>query len=87
MRDSAVAAFERYVGATNYLRWDQDAYFLAGAHKRLGELYEARGDVQKAASHYAAFIELWKDPDPELRPKLAEVRKRLARLSDTEAKR
>jgi hypothetical protein len=61
-----------------------DAVVLAGIHKRLGELYEAKGENQKAASHYLAFIELWKNADPALQPKVAEVRQRLARLSNTE---
>jgi hypothetical protein len=51
-------------------------------HKRLGELYEAAGDRQRAASHYSAFIELWKTADPELQPRVQDVKRRLARLTD-----
>jgi tetratricopeptide (TPR) repeat protein len=87
MADSAIAAFERYVSRPAAYRFTVDAEYLAGAHKRLGELYEAKGDKQKAASYYAKFIALWKDADPELQPKVAEVRRRLARLSDQEVKR
>jgi tetratricopeptide (TPR) repeat protein len=83
--DSAIALFSRYTaGLHRELR--TDALHLAGSHKRLGELYEAKGDRAKAVSHYTKFVELWKDADPELQPKVAEVKKRLARLSDTEAK-
>ena len=57
-----------------------DAQFLAGTHKRLGELYEATGDREKALSHYVQFVELWKNADPELQGKVAQVRQRLARL-------
>ena len=57
-----------------------DGNFRAGAHKRAGELYEAKGDTAKAESHYAAFIELWKDAEPELQSKVRDVRERLARL-------
>ena len=53
---------------------------LGPAHKRLGELYEARGDTKRAAEHYAAFVELWKRADPELQPKVAEARMRLERV-------
>jgi eukaryotic-like serine/threonine-protein kinase len=93
--DSTIAHYEAYL-ATPF--WNKifgsdnadiefgDAMVLAGIEKRLGELYDAKGNRQKAASHYAAFIDLWKNADPELRPKVDEVRKRLARLSDTEAK-
>jgi len=82
--DSAIALFARYVDSPNLDRVNDDGWYLAGSHKRLGELYEAKGDRQQAASHYAKFVELWKNADPELQPQVAEVRKRLARLSDTE---
>jgi tetratricopeptide (TPR) repeat protein len=82
--DSAIAVFGRYISAPNIGRPNEDGLFLAGSHKRLGELYEAKGDRQRAASHYAKFIELWKTADAELQPQVAEVKKRLARLSDTE---
>jgi hypothetical protein len=32
----------------------------------------------------AAFVELWKDADPELQPKVKEARTRLAALQRTE---
>jgi hypothetical protein len=35
-------------------------------------------------SHYLAFIALWKDADPELQPKVAEVKARVARMKDSE---
>jgi tetratricopeptide (TPR) repeat protein len=83
--DSAIAVFARY---TNAVFRDPltDGLQLAGSHKRLGELYEAKGDRQNAAAHYAKFIELWTNADPELQPKVAEVQRRLARLSDAERK-
>jgi len=58
-----------------------DAYELAPALKRSGELYEAKGDRTKAADRYRRFVDLWKDADPELQPGVREVRARLARLS------
>jgi eukaryotic-like serine/threonine-protein kinase len=83
--DSAIAAFTKFVGSTSLNgRFNTDAFFLAGSYKRLGELWDAKGDRAKAASYYAKFIDLWKDADPELQPKVAEARKRLARLSETE---
>ena len=84
--DSAIAVFERYVSYPGMGRPIDDGLFLAGSHKRLGELYEAKGDRQRAASHYTTFVELWKKADPELQPQVNEVRKRLARLSDVEKK-
>ena len=50
---------------------------------RLGELYEARGDAKRAAEHYATFVELWKRADPDLQPKVTQVRMRLAALRRT----
>jgi eukaryotic-like serine/threonine-protein kinase len=84
--DSAIAVFERYVTVPTVLR-ATDAYNLAGAHKRLGELYEAKGERQKAVSHYMIFLDLWKTADPELQPKQAEVRARVARIRDTEGRK
>jgi tetratricopeptide (TPR) repeat protein len=83
--DSAIAAFTKYVESTSTLgRLGTDGFFLAASYKRLGELWEAKGDRVKAAHYYAKFVDLWKDADPDLQPKVAEVRKRLARLSDVE---
>jgi tetratricopeptide (TPR) repeat protein len=83
--DSATAVFERYIDAPKSgERIEFDALALAGAHKRLGELYEAKGERQKAASHYATFVDLWKNADPELQPHVREVKEKLARLQRTE---
>ena len=86
--DSAIAAFTKYVESTSIQqRFGNDGFFLAGAYKRLGELLEAKGDRVNAVKYYMKFVEMWKDADPDLQPKVAEVRRKLARLSDTEAKR
>lgn len=86
--DSAVFYFERYLKTPWLFRlWGPDPVDLdhrAATHKRLGELYEARGEHAKAIPHYERFVELWKDADPELQPRVSEVRRRLARLRDTE---
>ena len=83
--DSAIAHWEAYL---NYPTHDagRDAIFLPGMHKRLGELYEAKGETQKAISHYTAFIDLWKNADKELQPKVSEARTRLAALQKTVAR-
>ena len=80
--DSAIAAYSRVVGATTLdgLRFAQN-YSYAPSLKRLGELYEGRGDRAKAADYYGRFVELWKHADPELQPTVKEVRTRLAQLS------
>jgi eukaryotic-like serine/threonine-protein kinase len=85
--DSAIAVFTRYVNSTSILgRYPQDRFFLAGTYKRLGELWEAKGDRAKAAHYYGKFLDLWKNADAALQPQVTDVRKRLARLSDVEAR-
>lgn len=79
--DDAIREFENYLNSTYARRGpSSDPQFLGGAYKRLGELYEAKGDREKAAGYYTKFVELWKDADPELQPKVQEARRRLARL-------
>ena len=52
----------------------------APAHLRLAQIYERKGQRQKASDHYARFAELWRDCDPELRPLVEEARQRMAKL-------
>ena len=56
-------------------------YNLAPAYRRLGELYEARGDRAKARDYYGRFVDLWRDADPELQPIVANARAVVKRLS------
>jgi len=84
LSDSVIASYERYIATPMFGRIVWDGYLLAGMHKRLGELYEAKGDREKAVNHYMTFVELWKTADPELQPKVTAVKQRLARLQDPE---
>ena len=79
-RDSTIVTLERYLRPSAW-RGFVDPQFLAPSLKRLGELYEARGDTAKAVSTYGRFAELWKDADPELQPQVREARRRIAVLS------
>jgi len=81
--DSTIVHLERYLSGTNVNRVNVDTWMRGPAHKRLGELYEAKGDNARAVAQYAAFVELWKRADPDLQPKVAEVRARLDRLRRT----
>jgi tetratricopeptide (TPR) repeat protein len=83
LADSAIAAGESYLTVTEPLRLGQDALFLAGIRQRLGELYEAKGNRDKALEHYQAFVELWKNADPELQPRVRDVRARVERITRT----
>jgi tetratricopeptide (TPR) repeat protein len=79
--DSAIALYDRALSAPGLNRVMLDAFQLAPALKRAGELYEAKGDRAKAAARYRRFVELWKNADPELQPGVREVRARLGRLA------
>jgi len=83
--DSALALYERIISTPGMFRlffhFVDDSYGLAPTFKRLGELYEARGDRAKAFEYYGRFVDLWKGADPELQPIVRDVRARMARLA------
>jgi len=87
--DSAVVMFERYLSTPYWLKTDadMDPVRLPAVHERLGQLYESMGNIDKAVQHYRAFIELWKNADAELQPRVTDARKRLARLTPVEKSR
>jgi tetratricopeptide (TPR) repeat protein len=83
--DSAILAFERFLSLPALpLGPEMHPTYLAGTYKRLGELYEQQGNVGKALDYYGKFVALWKNADPELQPRVADVKRRIARLSDPE---
>lgn len=57
-----------------------DAWEFPLALERLGELYDANGDRDDAIAFYSGFAELWKDADPDLRPRADRARTRAATL-------
>jgi hypothetical protein len=61
--------------------------YLAGVRRRLGELYEAKGDTAKAVAQYRALVEQWKNAEPELQPRVAEVKRRIEALTPVEKAR
>ncbi len=85
--DSALAVYARYVGTSEYNKLATDAVYLGPSLKRLGELYEAKGDKDNAIKQYTRFVELWKGADPELQPQVAAVRDRLRKLTPVERPR
>ena len=93
-RDSAIAVYERYLTVPWLGRllpmgpfdWPVsfprlDPYHRAGVLRRLGELYEERGDSAKAVAYYDEFVNLWKYADAELEPAVNDVRQRIVRLT------
>ncbi len=77
--DSAIASMERSLAIP-----DPFANTASTWHPRLlqelGELYEQKGDRAKALERYRSFVELWQNADPELQPRVREIRERIARL-------
>jgi len=87
--DSAAMMFERYLATPFAFKVDVDLdpVRVPAIHERLGQLYEQMGNMPKAIEHYRAFIELWKNADPELQPRVADAKRRLARLTQPEEPR
>ena len=79
--DSARAYLRQYVEMNGTAHSGVDRFYLAPALYRLGELYESAGDVKSATEYYGRFVDLWKNADPELQPRVAEARKRIDRLN------
>jgi len=87
--DSAAMMFERYLATPYWLKAEVefDPIRVPAIRERLGQLYEGLGQTDKAIAQYRAFIELWKNADPELQPRVADARQRLARLTPVEKSR
>jgi tetratricopeptide (TPR) repeat protein len=78
--DSALAMYRQLVDAPGFGSLLAASYAFAPAWRRLGELYEERGQRTEAIEAYGRFAALWKDADPGLQPAVREVRQRMAAL-------
>ncbi len=82
--DSAVAHFELAVHASLTSEsgsWGFARVQLPFALRRLAELAEARGDTEAAIEYYRQFLDLWSNPDPELRDQVTSARLALEELA------
>ena len=86
MADSTIRYMEQALETydVNRMADVRDPVLLPLFNRRLGELYESRGDRVKAADHYRKVIDLWKNADPELQVLVGELRARVRRLTDIE---
>jgi hypothetical protein len=75
-----VVWYEKYVSTQSPDLDMIDAFQLAHAYLRLGELYEERREWKKAVERYQDFITLWSKADPSLQSSVREVTARIARL-------
>ncbi len=87
--DSAALMFERYLDTPYFPKSEllMDPIRVPAIRERLGQIHEAKGEAEKAAAHYSAFIDLWKNADAPLQPRVAEARRRLERLTPVERAR
>ena len=65
---------------TSFAESFYDLLFEAPAAYHLGLLAEGRGDHDEARRRYRRVLELWSGAEPELQPRVAEARRRLAEL-------
>lgn len=80
--DSALVRYERSVTETvERANNGDEAWTLGPTYKRLGEMYEVKGDRAKALEYYGKFAELWRDADPVLQPQVKDARARMAELA------
>ena len=77
--DSAIVEYETFLTRPVSVPFP-GVIWRARVHERLGALYESKGDLQKAGEHYARFIELWENAEPELQPAVRDARQRLAAI-------
>jgi len=61
-----------------------DRMYIAPSHLRRARIHQRLGNLETADVHYRAFIELWRDADPEFQPLVEEARARLGDVLDDE---
>jgi tetratricopeptide (TPR) repeat protein len=81
--DQAIAQYDTLTGTYRLHSVYRHGYvqMLPLAHERLGSLYLEVGDTVSASRHLGEFIELWKDADPELQPRVEAARLLLERTA------
>ena len=73
--DSARVTYERYLATPWLFRYEVDAVELGWTLKRLGELYDERGERDKAAAAFSRLARLWERADSDLQPVVAQARR------------
>jgi tetratricopeptide (TPR) repeat protein len=78
--DSAIYWHEKYLATPEFILGNI-ATFTPNTYERLAALYERVGNRAKAVEYSSKFADLWKNADPELQPRVAAARARIARLT------
>jgi hypothetical protein len=84
--DSAIAVYERYVGARALFRAEIDAFELAKAYERLAVLHEHRNSLARAALYHRRLAALWRSGDAALRARADAALRRAVSLEALSAK-
>ena len=80
MPDSAIARHEHFLATPDVTRMWEDGMKLGFVYERLADLYMTKGDRENAARYAGKFIELWKNADSELQPRVQAKREMLRQL-------
>jgi DNA-binding SARP family transcriptional activator len=78
--DSAIAAYEHYLNTPYPDRFFDDGLKLAWVLEHAGSLHEMQGNRKKARAAYSHLVDLWKNADPELQPRVTHAQQRLTLL-------
>jgi tetratricopeptide (TPR) repeat protein len=78
--DSAEVFFRRFVDLPSAELWYDDAH-LAYSLRRLGQIYEARGEREQARKAYARLAKLYENADPRFKPAYDEAQAALRRMT------
>ena len=80
--DSAIVLFERALNTSSPFGGQiYEPGWYTQALLTLGDLYDARGDRAKAAGYYRRYIDVFKNPDPQIAKQVEAVRQKLNRVT------
>ncbi|HEX6942372.1 MAG TPA: tetratricopeptide repeat protein, partial [Gemmatimonadaceae bacterium] len=80
--DSAIVLFERALATSSAFGGQiYEPGWYTQALVMLGDLYEARGDRAKAAEYYRRYIDIFRNPDPQIARQVEAVRQKLAKVT------
>jgi tetratricopeptide (TPR) repeat protein len=78
--DSALSTYAQLLSRPDPFRLFTDQGTVALTYERLGEIHYERGDWDRAAEYYAKFVQIWREADPELQPRVAAAQGRLEEI-------
>jgi tetratricopeptide (TPR) repeat protein len=82
--DSALAAYETYIGSPLFERAIDDQLFLASSLLGTADLHAQLGNRAQAVDYYDRFIQLWKSADPDLQARVTDARRKMEVLAAAE---